>query len=125
MTDKMKTPAAVIFETTGELPPVVINWLHIMQECHDGLTKGHKYVILPVEETQEYKPQRRRLVTDDKKSPRGLIQRDAKALRIYYPHAPARFDIVELGKYAAVRFNTASREDIEAMASHIVDGGIQ
>ena len=115
MTEKLETPAAVTFELTGELPPVELNWLHIMQTCKDGLDKNLKYVILPVEEAQDYKPQRRRLVTTDKKSPRGLIQRNDKATKMYYPHAAARFDIEELGYYAAEQFNKMSKEDLDKM----------
>ena len=122
MTDKIQTPAAVTFELTGELPSIEINWLHIMQTCKDGLDKKQKYVILPVEETQDYKPQRRRLSTDDKNSPRGLIQRDAKATQMYYPYAAARFDILELGQYAAMQFNRMSQEELQQMASDIVAG---
>ena len=119
MTDKMETPARVTFELTGELPPIELNWLHIMQTCKDGLDKNLKYVILPVEEPQDYKPQRRRLVTADKKSPRGLIQRNAKATQRYYPHAAARFDIEELGYYAAAQFNKMSKEELDAMIANI------
>lgn len=122
MDEKIQTPAAVIWETTGELPPIEINWLHVMQVCTQGLTEGRKYVILPVEVSQDYKPQRRRLITDDKNSPRGLIQRDDKALQMYYPHAAARFDIGELGKYAAEQFNRMSREELQVMAANIVEG---
>lgn len=122
MEEKIQTPAAIIWETTGELPPIEINWLHIMQVCTKGLTEGQKYVILPVDVSQDYKPQRRRLITDDKNSPRGLIQRDSKALRMYYPWSAARFDIGELGKYAAERFNTLSREELEVMTASIVEG---
>ena len=122
MTDKMETPAAVLFELNGELPPVEINWLHIMQTCKDGLDKKQKYVILPVEEKQDYKPQRRRLITADKKSPRGLIQRNDKATRMYYPYAAARFDIEELGYYAAEQFNKMSKEELDQMVAGIVDG---
>ena len=118
--NKLQTPAAIIFQTTGELPPVEINWLHIMQTCKDGLTQGAKYVILPVEVSQDYKPQRRRLITDDKKSPRGLIQRNSKALRMYYPHAAARFDIEELGSYAAERFNSISAADLQRMSEEFI-----
>lgn len=125
MTDKMETPAAVTFELTGELPPVEINWLHIMQTCKDGLDKKQKYVILPVEEKQDYKPQRRRLTTADKKSPRGLIQRDPKATKMYYPYAAARFDIEELGYYAAQQFNKMSKEELDAMVAGIVAGNAQ
>jgi len=119
MTDKMETPAAILFELTGELPPIKLNWLHIMQTCKDGIEKKLKYVILPVEESQDYKPQRRRLVTADKKSPRGLIQRNAKATKMYYPHAAARFDLEELGYYAAEQFNKMSKEDLDAMIADI------
>ena len=119
---KLQAPAGVIFETTGELPPVEINWLHIMQTCKSGLDKKQKYVILPVEETQDYKPQRRRLITADKKSPRGLIQRNEKAVKMYYPYAAARFDIEELGYYAAEQFNNMSREDLASMVADVVDG---
>ena len=118
--DKMKIPAAINFETNGELDPIEINWLHIMQVCTEGLQKGQLYVILPVEVTQDYKPQRRRLITDDKSSPNGLIQRDAKATRMYYPYAAARFDIAALGKYAGEQFNTMSRDDLARMADEML-----
>jgi hypothetical protein len=118
--NKIKITAAMRFQMNGVLDPIEINWLHIMEVCKNGLTEGQLYVILPVEESQDYKPQRRRLITDDKKSPRGLIQRDNKALRIYYPYAAARFDIVELGKYAAERFNSMSRADLERMAEDLI-----
>jgi hypothetical protein len=124
--DKMKLPAAIRFETEGVLDPVEINWLHIMQVCTEGLQKGQLYVILPVEAAQDYKPQRRRLITDDKTSPNGLIQRDEKARKMYYPYAAARFDIAELGKYAAEKFNNMSRDDLARMADEIVNsGGVQ
>jgi hypothetical protein len=117
---KLQLPAGIMFQTTGELPPIEINWLHIMQVCKDGLTNKQKYVILPVEESQDYKPHRRRLITDDKKSPRGLIQRDSKALRMYYPYAAARFDIEELGSYAAERFNSISAADLQRMSEEFI-----
>jgi hypothetical protein len=117
---KLQIPAGMIFQTTGELPPIEINWLHIMQTCKDGLTQGAKYVILPVEVSQDYKPQRRRLITDDKKSPRGLIQRDSKATRMYYPHAAAKFDIEELGSYAAERFDSISAADLKRMSEEFI-----
>ena len=120
---KLQTPAAIIFQTTGELPPIEINWLYIMQICKDGLTEGQKYVILPVEESQDYKPQRRRLINDDKKSPRGLIQRNSKATSMYYPYAAARFDIEELGYYAAERFNSISPADLQRMSEEFIGSG--
>jgi len=122
MTDKMKVPAAVVWDTKKELLPLEVNWLYVMQLCQEGLTDNKKYVILPVEESQDYKPQRRRLVKADKSCPRGLIQRDPKAKQIYYPYAAARFDIVELGKYAAEKFNTFSSEDLQRMANEITAG---
>ena len=112
------------FQIDGSLEPIEINWLHIMKVCKNGLTGGHLYVILPVEESQDYKPQRRRLITDDKTSPRGLIQRDNKALRMYYPYCAARFDIEELAKYAAERFNSMSRDDLERMAEELISSGL-
>jgi len=124
--EKMKIPAAIKFETEGVLEAIDINWLHVMQVCTEGLQKGQLYVILPVEVTQDYKPQRRRLITDDTNSPRGLIQRDEKATRMYYPYAAARFDIGVLGKYAAEQFNNMSRDDIARMADEIINsGGVQ
>ncbi len=123
MTEKIKIPAGLRFQTEGVLDPIEINWMHVMEVCRDGLTNGQLYVILPVEESQDYKPQRRRLITDDKASPRGLIQRDEKAKRMYYPYAAARFDINELGRYAADKFNTLSREEIARMADDLVNSG--
>ena len=121
--NKIKISAAMRFQIDGSLEPIEINWLHIMEVCKNGLTEGQLYVILPVEESQDYKPQRRRLITDDKTSPRGLIQRDNKAIRLYYPYAAARFDIKELAKYAAERFNSMSRDDLERMAEELISSG--
>ncbi len=123
-TGKIKISAGMRFQIDGVLEPIEINWLHIMEVCKNGLTAGQLYVILPVEESQDYKPQRRRLITDDKKSPRGLIQRDSKALRMYYPYCAARFDIEELAKYAAERFNSMSRADLERMAEELISSGL-
>jgi hypothetical protein len=120
--EKHKVPAAVIWKNKGELLPVDYNWAHIMQVCKEALTTDREYVILPVEESQQYKPQRRRLVKDDKDSPRGLIQRDEYARKRYYPYAPARFDAEELVKYAAARFNAMSRDELERMADDFVRG---
>ena len=122
MTEKRKVHPGMIWETTGELEPVEYNWLHIMNVCREGLTNDMKYVILPVEELQNYKPQRRRLIKDDKNSPRGLIQRDDTATERYYPYAAARFDINELNSYAADRFNNLPREELERMAEEALQG---
>jgi len=122
MTDKMKVPPAILWETTGELAPVDYDWLYIMEVCRRGLTENQKYVILPVEESQDYKPQRRRLIKDDKTSPRGLIQRDEKATNMYYPYASVQFDINELNSYAAEQFNNMPREELERLAEQALRG---
>ena len=122
MSDKKKIPPSILWETTGELATVEYNWLYIMETCRRGLTEGQKYVILPVEESQDFKPQRRRLIKDDKTSPRGLIQRDDKATRMYYPYASARFDIEELNQYAASCFNNMPRDELERMAEEVLRG---
>ncbi len=120
--EKQKVPAAVVWDNTKELVPVEFNWAHVMQVCQHALTEEREYVILPVEESQDYKPHRRRLIKDDKESPKGLIQRDRYARERYYPYAPARFNAEELAKYAAKRFNAMSRDDIERMAEDFVRG---
>ena len=122
MVEKMKVPAAMVWQTTGELLPVDYDWLYIMEVCRRGLTEEQKYVILPVEESQDFKPQRRRLIKDDKESPRGRIQRDAKATNMYYPYASAQFDINELNEYAAKQFNSMPVEELQRLAEEALGG---
>ncbi len=119
---KQQVPAAILFKNSGELPPLEMNWLHIMEVCNRALTEELEYVILPVEETQDFKPQRRRLVKDDKASPRGLIQRDRYACERYYPYASARFDPRELADYAASHFNAMDPADLQRMADDMISG---
>lgn len=120
--EKQKLPAAVVWENEGKLPPVDYNWAHVMQVCKEALTTDREFVILPVEESLKYKPQRRRLTKDDKASPRGLIQRDDYARERYYPYAAARFNAEELLNYAAERFNALSRDELARMADDFARG---
>ncbi len=122
MSEKKPVPPAIIYKNTGVLPPVEFNWAHIMQVCRDALTRDLDYVILPVEELQDFKPQRRRLVKEDKASPKGLIQRDRYAKERYWPYASARFDAEELVRYAAEQFNALSAADLERMANDVLGG---
>ena len=119
---KKPVPPAVLYKNSGELPPVEYNWPHIMQVCRDALTRELEYVILPVEELQDFKPQRRRLVKGDKESPRGLIQRDRYAKERYWPYASARFDVDELLSYAAAQFNALAPAELERMAQDLLSG---
>jgi hypothetical protein len=126
--DKQQVPAAVVWDNTKKLVPVEFNWAHIMQACQQALTGDKEYVILPVEESQDFKPHKRRLLKDDRESPKGIIQRDSYARERYYPYAPARFNAEELAKYAAKRFNSMSSDDIERMAEEFmrgIDAGVE
>lgn len=122
--EKQQVHPAITYQVTGELPPIEYNWLHILHVCKKGVEDGQLYIILPVEEPQEYKPMKRRLVKEDKSSPHGLIQRDEKATKTYYPHASARFDINEMATYAAKNFNNMPREELERMAQDVINGGV-
>lgn len=86
-----------------------------------ALQNEREYVILPVDQTQDYKPQKTRLIKDDKKSPRGLIQRDAYARQRYYPYAAARFNAEELVAYAFARFNAATPDELAASADLAIE----
>lgn len=120
MTNKKAVPALIKFMNTGELPPIEWNWIHIMQVCREALTTDREFVILPIEETQDFKPQRRRLIKEDRESPKGYIQRDPYARERYYPYAAARFDAEELIHYAAARFNDLSAADLERLAGGVL-----
>ena len=122
MSEKKEVPAAIKFKNTGELPPLEFDWVHIMNICREGLQLDAEYVILPVEELQQYKPQRRRLLKEDKSSPKGLIQRDRYAAERYWPYASAKFNAEELIRYAADKFNALSAAEIESMAGKIISG---
>jgi hypothetical protein len=121
MNDKKPVPTAVLYKNNGDFPPIDFNWMHIMHICREALSTDHQYVILPVEEHQDYKPQRRLIIKGDKASPRGLIQRDRYARERYYPYASARFDAEELVKYAADQFNKLPPAEIERMVAEALD----
>ena len=123
--NKQPVPAAISFAVNGELPPVEYNWVHVMKVCQEALTRDLDYVILPVEELQTFKPHRRRIVKEDKTSPKGLIQRDDYAKQRYYPYAAARFDAEELIRYAVQRFGSMSSDDVELMANEVLRGADQ
>jgi len=120
MTNKKQVPAAVHFQTTGQLQPIDYNWLHILHVCREALQQEKQYVILPVEEKQNDKRNKMRLVKGDKNSPRGLVMKtDREALQRYYPYAAVRLDAEELSTYAAKRFNELDPAELERMASEL------
>ena len=113
-------PAAVSWETQGVLPPLEWNWVHIMEIVKVGLKNEKPYVILPVDEACAYKPQRVRLIKDDKTSPRGLVQRDGYAKQRYSPYLAARFAVDEVAAYAAIQFHDLPAEELERMADEFL-----
>ena len=106
--------AAMHYRQTGELKPIQYNWVYLLHLCQEGLMADNKFVILQVQEEQTTKRNKAKILKE-KDAPLGLIIRDdAFSLERYYPYAPARFDIMELGKFAAKKFNEMTAADLES-----------
>jgi len=105
---KKKTPANIVYDTTGELPNMFFDWPAIIGDCRNAILQETKYVIAPVSQPVGTKKNKSRMDKDDKTSPLGLIMKEIKN---YHPYAAARFDPEEVAKWAVQRFLALSEEE--------------
>jgi hypothetical protein len=111
--NKKRVPATIIAESTGKLPSLTYDWIHILNVCSNAIKKDIEYVILPVMEFPSTKKNKAKIIKENN-APSGLIMKfDRTALEKYYPYAAAKFNANELLMFATKKFNEMTEEQVE------------